>query len=131
MGTRSVRQCKERWVNYLDTKMNKGDFTPEENLFILQRVAEVGNKWSYISSLMKNRTSISIKLQYNKLKRRNANIDNVLTLDTEPYASRRCRLLQEVAKPAKSEPSTETEILDTIINTFDFDENENFDIKLM
>lgn len=92
MKTRSPRQCKDRWCNYLDTKINKTEFSAEENAFILQKVGEMGKKWKKIASMMNNRTDVSIKSQYRKLMRRNANLNNVYYLCMDSYSTRRKKL---------------------------------------
>ncbi|EAX98897.1 Myb-like DNA-binding domain containing protein [Trichomonas vaginalis G3] len=89
MGNRNVRQCKERFLNYLDNHVNRSEFTPEENKFILEKVQQIGTKWTKISSMMKNRTYVSVKSQYKKLIRRNATLDNVLTIDVNTTNTRK------------------------------------------
>lgn len=89
MISRNPRQCKDRWTNYLDNRINKKDFTPEENHFLLVKVEELGKKWRKIASLMHNRTDVSLKSQYRKLMRRNASRENVYNLCMEAYSTRR------------------------------------------
>ncbi|EAY20750.1 Myb-like DNA-binding domain containing protein [Trichomonas vaginalis G3] len=89
MQSRNARQCKDRWTNYLDNRVNHKDFTPDENHFLLQKVDELGKKWKKIAALMKNRTDVMLKSQYRKLMRRNANVDNVYGLCMEAYSTRR------------------------------------------
>ena len=85
MLNRNARQCKDRWEGYLDTKINREEFSTEENYFILKKVEEVGKKWKVISSMMKRRTDVAVKAQYRKLVRRNITTDNVFFVNTESY----------------------------------------------
>lgn len=82
MDNRNARQCKDRWMNYLDTKINHKDFTKDENFFILQKVSEFGKKWKVIAAMMENRTEVSVKSQYRKLIRRHATLENVYKVST-------------------------------------------------
>lgn len=85
MPNRNARQCKDRYEGYLDTKINRDEFTNEENYFILKKVDEIGKKWKVISSMMKRRTDVAVKAQYRKLIRRNITTDNVFFVTTDSY----------------------------------------------
>lgn len=85
METRNARQCKDRWLNFLDRKINRKPFTAEENLLILQKVTQIGKKWKLIASMMNKRTDVSVKSQYKKLLRRNATVQNVIDLEIEDF----------------------------------------------
>lgn len=65
MKIRSGKQCKERWVNHLDSCMKKDKWTEEEDLRLLELHRHLGNKWCEISRILGNRTDSSIK---NRLK---------------------------------------------------------------
>ena len=53
---RKPKQCRERWRNYLDSSINKGEWTKEEDIKLLEFVMELGKKWSAIAKCMKVRT---------------------------------------------------------------------------
>ncbi|CAG9316962.1 unnamed protein product [Blepharisma stoltei] len=65
MKVRTGKQCKERWNNHLDPNVNKGPWSNEEDLKLLELYKAFGNKWSKISQALKTRTENSIK---NRLK---------------------------------------------------------------
>lgn len=67
MQTRSTRQCRERYKNYLDPNINRNPWSEEEDALIIQKVAELGPKWSLMSNLFKSRTDVSIKNRYSSL----------------------------------------------------------------
>ncbi|EAY17754.1 Myb-like DNA-binding domain containing protein [Trichomonas vaginalis G3] len=119
MHSRNPRQCKDRWTNYLDSRINKKEFTPEENHFLLVKVEEIGKKWRKIASLMHNRTDVSLKSQYRKLMRRHASRENVYNLCMEAYSTRR-----------KKRPTNNTKKEDQLLDLSIPDSNEfqiNFD----
>lgn len=103
MMNRNARQCKDRWEGYLDTKINRNEFTTEENYFILKKVDEIGKKWKIIASLMKHRTDVAVKAQYRKLVRRNITTDNVFYVPAESYQMKQ-RSSEELANSEISSP---------------------------
>jgi len=58
---RNGKQCKERWNNHLNPEMNRGAWTMQEDLSLLEAHLKHGNKWSKISKLLSSRTESSIK----------------------------------------------------------------------
>ena len=69
MRGRTVRQCRERWINYLDPNLNKSQWTEEEDKLLYQKFNEIGRKWKIISSFFKNRTDINVKNRWLMLER--------------------------------------------------------------
>ena len=48
MPKRSIRQCRERWKNYLDPMLNKSEWSPEDDQILLEKVKEMGPCWNAI-----------------------------------------------------------------------------------
>jgi len=47
---RNGKQCRERWLNFLNPSIRKGKWTVQEDLLLLQKQKEFGgNKWSKIA----------------------------------------------------------------------------------
>ena len=67
MEGRNPRQCRDRWQNYLDPKLNNGSWTPEEDRLLLEKREELGPKWKLITTFFVNRTDSMIKTRYNSL----------------------------------------------------------------
>ena len=53
---RKPKQCRERWRNYLDPQLQKGEWTVEDDRRLLELVLENGSRWSNISKILKTRT---------------------------------------------------------------------------
>mmetsp|Transcript_26592 Transcript_26592/g.39513 ORF Transcript_26592/g.39513 Transcript_26592/m.39513 type:complete len:444 (+) Transcript_26592:120-1451(+) len=69
---RSRKQCRERWLEYLNPDIDNSEFTPFEDQLILQFQEKLGNKWKEISEQMmeKKRTATQVKVRWHFLKRK-------------------------------------------------------------
>ena len=61
----SPKQLRDRWHNYISPDNNFEPYTMEEDAIIAQKVAEIGTKWSVISSILVGRSDNSVKNRYN------------------------------------------------------------------
>lgn len=68
---RNSRQCRDRYMHYLDPKMhNDVNWSPEEDDLLLLTVEKYGNKWKYMESLFAGRSEVSLRNRYRKLQRK-------------------------------------------------------------
>jgi hypothetical protein len=74
---KNSRQCQDRWNNFLDPKINKMEWSEEEDQQLLQKVKEIGNKWMKISKCFNHRTDIQCKNRFNKLQRKLKKMDDL------------------------------------------------------
>ncbi|KAF7025294.1 hypothetical protein CFC21_037497 [Triticum aestivum] len=58
---RTGKSCRLRWLNYLRPDVRRGDFTPQEQLLILELHFRWGKRWSRIAREMPGRTDNEIK----------------------------------------------------------------------
>lgn len=66
---RTSRQCRDRWINYLSPENSFKPWTLEEDKIIVDKVNEIGTKWSLISKQIPGRSDNSIKNRwYSNLK---------------------------------------------------------------
>lgn len=70
MPGRNSRQCRERWNNYVNPKLEPRKWTPEEDKMLLQKVDEYGNKWHSIATFFDGRATNNIKNRYMTLQRK-------------------------------------------------------------
>ena len=64
---RNGKQCRERWVNFLNPDIKKDPFDLEEDILILEKRLSIGNKWSEIIKLMPGRTENNVKNRFNMM----------------------------------------------------------------
>jgi hypothetical protein len=68
---RTGKQVRDRYINYLDPKINKGKFSTEEDLQILELYNKYGSKWCLIKQFLPGRSSDCIKNRFNSSIKRN------------------------------------------------------------
>ena len=64
---RTIRQCKDRFHNYLSGKFSFSAFTTDEYLKILKLHSIIGPKWVKIASFLPGRTDTDIKCAFNRI----------------------------------------------------------------
>jgi hypothetical protein len=70
MEDRTVRQCKERWANYLSQAVDGPLWTAEDDLLLERMVIERGHKWKAFEVHFPGRTDIQLKNRHNVILRR-------------------------------------------------------------
>jgi hypothetical protein len=66
MGTRTARQCRDRYKNYLGNPTAPDPWTPEEDALILQAVRRIGPKWADIAKILSGRNAMHIKNRWHR-----------------------------------------------------------------
>lgn len=68
---RTSKQIRERYLNNLDSSINKAAFSPEEDDAVLEFYRSNGPKWRRLSTLLSGRTPSALKNRFNtKIKMR-------------------------------------------------------------
>jgi len=61
MKNRNARQCRERWQNYLNPNLNLSNWTPEEDLLLIEKYQEIGAHWNVIAKCFPGRSGNSVR----------------------------------------------------------------------
>ncbi|KAG5913645.1 hypothetical protein E4U61_006665 [Claviceps capensis] len=70
VGSRSAKQCRERWHHRLNPRLIHDPITREEGDFILGWVARKGQQWAAISRRLEGRSDNAVKNWYYAMKSR-------------------------------------------------------------
>ena len=68
--TKSARQCRDRWKNYLNPELVQDDFTPEEDQLLLKKFEEYGSQWQKILHFFPKRSLNNVRNRYKRLSRK-------------------------------------------------------------
>ncbi|KAH9253643.1 hypothetical protein BASA81_008261 [Batrachochytrium salamandrivorans] len=66
---RTAKQCRERWRCNLDPQIKKTEWSPEEDVMILNMQQALGNRWALLAKQLPGRTENAIKTRFRSLQR--------------------------------------------------------------
>ena len=69
--SRTPKQCRDRWSNFLKIDRFSSFFTQEEKDLALRNFFEIGCKWSVLSEILQTKSENQIKNFFNSTLRRN------------------------------------------------------------
>jgi hypothetical protein len=74
--SRTSRQCRERWINYLNPNANCAEMTQMEEDRLIHLYRAVGPKWASFRPYFPHRTDVFLKNRCNCILRRQAKTSN-------------------------------------------------------
>jgi len=66
---RSGKQCRDRWINYLDPNLIESAWTKEEDTRLFHLASSHANQWAFISRALPGRSKNQIKARLRQLDR--------------------------------------------------------------
>ena len=84
--TRSPKQCRERWQNFLDPSLNTSSWMPDEDDLLLKLHAIHGPSWAQIASSFPGRTNDRVKRRVKTLLRSRKR-KKVIAFTAQPFGS--------------------------------------------
>ncbi|EAY20753.1 Myb-like DNA-binding domain containing protein [Trichomonas vaginalis G3] len=119
MVTRTPRQCRERYKNYLSDSIKHEKWSDSEDVLIMQLFSEYGNKWNIISKYIPGRTSNSIRNRWKYLSKNEVANVTEAPPKNEAQPSDMGELLKiQAPEPSanNSAPSVGDKIMDRLMN---------------
>ncbi|CAD8105710.1 unnamed protein product [Paramecium sonneborni] len=102
---RTPKQVRERWMNYLNPKLKKTNWSQQEDLQLLNMVVQNGKRWSLISSLLDGRTENQVKNRFKSLIQKiykDEDVDDIEELQAiKEYLNK--QNVQQIQEPQKEE----------------------------
>lgn len=68
MYPRTARQCRERWTNYVNPNLSKDPWSKDEDLLLIEKHNEFGNRWKLIERYFPGRSKNNIKHRWSVMK---------------------------------------------------------------
>jgi hypothetical protein len=70
MPNRNSRQCRERWLNYLNPSLNSESWTATEDALLEEKYHQIGPRWVFMMKFFPNRTDAMLKNRFQVLRRK-------------------------------------------------------------
>ena len=77
MQNRTARQCRERYNDYLNPALNKGEWTIDEEKKLIELIQQYGKKWSFLKKFFNGRSDVNLKNHWPVLERKLRSIQTV------------------------------------------------------
>jgi Myb-like DNA-binding protein FlbD len=87
LGSRTPKQCRERYHQNLKPSLNHDPITPDEGLQIEQLVHEIGKRWAEIARRLHGRSDNAVKNWWNGSQNRRKRLDRRRTIASSPMAA--------------------------------------------
>jgi len=68
--TRNIKQCRERWENFLDPSLRLGPWTAAEDACLLRLHGKFGNAWTKFASVLPGRSAERVRRRFMQLRKR-------------------------------------------------------------
>lgn len=129
---RDPRQCRERWLNYVDPKLTNRDWLQSEDEELLRIYEMYGSKWKTIKGFYPGRSTNQIKNRLRTLQRRRAHMGDISAKPKENILkSREEDHLKQCSKDIQEKSVADGKINIIFDQIFDMRENEWINISSM
>jgi hypothetical protein len=74
MKRRTPRQCRERYKNYLSPAVSNRPWSAEEEVLLVEKVNQLGQKWAKIAAFFDGRSDVNVKNRWTAISQRNERV---------------------------------------------------------
>ena len=67
MPQRNIRQCRERWSNFINDQVSHEKWSMEEDALLLEKYKQFGPKWKYLETFFVGRKNYAIRNRFHSL----------------------------------------------------------------
>jgi hypothetical protein len=83
LPSRSPRQCRDRWTNYLAPELINRPFTPEEDKVLYRKVHKYGQHWECLVNFFVGRSKNDLKNRWNTVIRKSQTLGEEISTINE------------------------------------------------
>lgn len=87
LKTKTARQCRDRWRNYLNPDLSQQPWSIENDQLLKEKYSEYGPQWHAIAVFFPDRSLNNIRNRYRKLERQMNRENRLILLDSESSKS--------------------------------------------
>lgn len=123
---RSSRQCRDRYVHYLNPKLNNDlIWSSEEDDLLIHTVSKYGNKWKLMENIFPGRSEVALRNRYRKIQRKK-NKEERNGKSKKNIMSNSFSFLDSIKKPSRKRKKIEKKIDDNNkLPDIVYDKNDN------
>lgn len=128
--TRTKRQLRERWQNYLNPDCNP-TYTEEEDTMLMDLVTEIGTKWAKIAEIIgkksaiscRNRHRILIKEKNKKSGSKSSKNSNHKNSEVVNNLNEKNQTNEKLENSQNDSPKLDSNSIDNMFDNFEFDDD--------